>query len=95
MIEVNKSTNIDIMEFEGDFWKMLLSRYGVLWLKIAGSSKYFFLLLSKVFGTFILLKLESGVEIVTLFAIMSIYDLTVLGLMEFEKVKLNANLGGR
>ena len=95
MIEVNKNTNIDIMEFEGDFWKLLLSRYGVLWLKLAGSSKYFFLLLSKVFGTLILLKLESGVEIVTLFAIMSIYDLTVLGLMEFEKVKLNANIGGR
>ena len=81
MIVVDKNTNIDIMEFEGDFWKLLFSRYGVLWLKLAGSSKYFFLLLSKVFGTFILLKLESGVEIVTLFAIMSIYDLVVLGLV--------------
>lgn len=76
-----------------DFIKNLCSRFADLMLKMIGSRKSFYQLLSKVIAIFILLNLENEWAIIALYSISAIQDFVYFGAIMFEKVQTNISVG--
>lgn len=75
------------------FIEEIISRFGNLILKMIGSRKSFYQLLSKVIAIFILLNLKNEWAIIALYSISAIQDFVYFGAIMFEKVNTNINVG--
>lgn len=76
-----------------DFLKQFFGRLGLLLIKLVGSRKSFYQLLSKGLALFLLLKLQNEWGIITVFGITSMADFVYFGFVTFEKVNTNINVG--
>jgi hypothetical protein len=61
--------------------------------KLLGSTKVFFQIVSKLFALLLIFKLTNETHIVIIFLISSILDLAYFGVVTFEKVKTDINIG--
>ena len=71
-----------------NFLSLIFSRFGVLLLKLAGSRKSFYQLISKLIALHLILNLKIEQNIIIVFALTSISDFIYFGILTFEKVKL-------
>lgn len=63
--------------------------------KLLGSTKVFFQIISKFFTLHLIVTLQNEMYIVIVFLISSILDLAYFGIVAFEKVKTNIDIGNK
>jgi hypothetical protein len=76
-----------------DFLNRLFEALGNLIVRLAGSRKSFFQLVSKIITIYLLVRLDDGWQIITVFGISTLADFVYFGVIEFAKVNTNVNIG--
>ena len=74
------------------FIKEFFTAFGKLLLKLIGSRKAFFQIVSKLIALHLILVLKNELYIITVYAISTASDLVYMGVIEFEKVQTNISI---
>jgi len=75
------------------FIKDLFSAIGELLIKTLSSRKAIFQIVSKLFTLHLILNLQNETHIVAVFAISTIADFAYFGIITFEAIDANINIG--
>lgn len=75
------------------FLNKFFNRSGVLVLKLVGSRKAFFQILSKSLAIYLILRLKNELYIVSIFLWSSIENFVYFKYLKFEDVKTEVNIG--
>jgi len=75
------------------FLKELFGAFKSLVLKLVCSRKALFHIVSKVFAGYLIFTLDHEIYRVAVFTISALFDLAYAGIITFESVKSNINLG--
>jgi hypothetical protein len=77
------------------FLRDLFDAIGKLLIKLAGSRRSFFQLVSKTLTIYLILSLKDGWQIITVFGISTIADFVYFNEINFDKVQTNVNIGNK